>query len=253
MRQCVLMSALLFALCGPSIDSATFNPGLSAQDLFPSVINVGVVNGKATSLPKPEYPEAARKAGISGAVGVNVVIDETGSVIFVEAFAPEQRMRKAEDGTTVMEPVPVDPLLRDAAETAARQAKFSPTILNGVAVKVKGKLVYNFVAESLEGKSLPRTISGGVLNGKAVSLPAPEYPAAAKAVRAQGAVSVQIMIDEEGSVISATAVSGHPLLRAAAEAAARLATFGPTQLSGQPVKVTGILTYNFVLPKPADQ
>jgi protein TonB len=95
-------------------------------------------------------------------------------------------------------------------------------------------------------KAPPKTISGGVLNGKATSLPKPPYPPAARAVRASGAVSVQVLIDEEGRVVSASAVSGHPLLRAAAVAAARGARFSPTQLSGQPVKVNGVITYNFV-------
>ena len=91
-----------------------------------------------------------------------------------------------------------------------------------------------------------KPISGGVLNGKATSLPKPPYPAAARAVRASGSVSVQVLISESGSVISATAVSGHPLLRQAAAQAARGARFSPTMLSGQPVKVSGIITYNFV-------
>jgi protein TonB len=60
-------------------------------------------------------------------------------------------------------------------------------------------------------------------------------------------VTVQITVDEGGRVVSASAVSGHPLLRAAAEGAARQARFSPTLLSGQPVKVTGVITYNFVL------
>ena len=92
----------------------------------------------------------------------------------------------------------------------------------------------------------PRTINGGVINGKATNLVKPEYPAAARAVRASGAVNVQVTIDEQGNVISASAVSGHPLLRAAAVQAARASTFSPTRLSGQPVKVTGIIVYNFV-------
>jgi protein TonB len=95
-------------------------------------------------------------------------------------------------------------------------------------------------------KPVPKTVSGGVLNGKATSLPKPPYPPAARAVRASGAVSVQVLISESGSVISASAVSGHPLLRAAAEGAARGARFSPTLLSGQPVKVSGVITYNFV-------
>ena len=92
----------------------------------------------------------------------------------------------------------------------------------------------------------PKKISGGVLNGKASSLPAPEYPAAARAVEASGTVNVQITINEQGDIVSASAVSGHPLLRQAAEQAARKAKFAPTLLSGVPVSVTGVLVYNFV-------
>lgn len=95
-------------------------------------------------------------------------------------------------------------------------------------------------------KPAPKTISGGVVNGKATSLPKPPYPAAARAVRAAGSVSVQVLIDESGRVVSASAASGHPLLQQAAVAAARQARFSPTVLSGQPVKVSGIITYNFV-------
>ena len=90
-------------------------------------------------------------------------------------------------------------------------------------------------------------VSGGVLNGKAISKPQPAYPPIAKAARAQGTVTVQIVVDESGRVISASAVSGHPLLQQAAVAAARQARFSPTLLSGQPVKVSGVITYNFVL------
>lgn len=91
----------------------------------------------------------------------------------------------------------------------------------------------------------PRTIAGGVVNGKARSLPKPAYPASARAVGAKGAVNVRVLIDESGNVVSARAVSGHPLLRGPAARAARNAKFNPTQLSGQPVKVSGIITYVF--------
>ena len=89
-------------------------------------------------------------------------------------------------------------------------------------------------------------LSGGVLNGKAITLPPPEYPAVARAAKASGNVTVEITIDEEGNVISARSVSGHPLLQSAAVTAARQAKFSPTRASGQPVKVNGVLVYNFV-------
>lgn len=96
-------------------------------------------------------------------------------------------------------------------------------------------------------KVKPPIKSLGVVNGDATFLPKPVYPAAAKAVRAGGAVNVQILISESGSVVSAKAVDGHTLLRAEAEKAARDAKFKPTLLSGQPVKVSGVIVYKFSL------
>ncbi len=91
-------------------------------------------------------------------------------------------------------------------------------------------------------------LNGGVLNGKAISLPQPPYPPIAKAAHASGKVAVQLTVDERGCVISAQALSGHPLLQQAAVQAAHYACFTPNHLGGQPVKVRGIVTYNFVLP-----
>ncbi|MBS1793342.1 MAG: TonB family protein [Acidobacteria bacterium] len=95
-------------------------------------------------------------------------------------------------------------------------------------------------------KNLPPQ-SLGVINGRATYLAKPPYPAAAKAIRLQGEVNVEVLIDETGRVTSAAVVSGHPLLRAAAVQAARECKFTPTLLSSQPVKVTGIIVYKFSL------
>jgi TonB family protein len=89
-------------------------------------------------------------------------------------------------------------------------------------------------------------ISGGVLNGKALSMPAPPYPPIARKEKVSGMVVVQVTIDEYGNVIEARAVSGHPLLQAAAVAAARQAKFSQTFLMGEAMRVTGLLQYNFV-------
>jgi TonB family protein len=90
-------------------------------------------------------------------------------------------------------------------------------------------------------------IKGGVLNGKAVKRATPDYPAIARAAGAQGNVDVEVTVDEQGNVASARAVSGHPLLQQSAVEAARQWVFSPTLLKGQPVKVAGIITFNFAL------
>jgi TonB family protein len=97
----------------------------------------------------------------------------------------------------------------------------------------------------IERRNPPRPKTEGVINGKATYLPVPPYPKPAQMVGAYGAVNVQVTIDEEGKVISSKAVSGHPLLRQTAESAAWKAKFSPTYLSRVPVKVTGVIVFNF--------
>jgi TonB family protein len=93
-----------------------------------------------------------------------------------------------------------------------------------------------------------KQVNGGVLNGKAVSLPKPVYPEDARRAKLAGEVKVSVVIDESGTVISATTLSGPDSvsMRKGAEAAALQARFTPTLLAGQPVKVTGVIVYNFI-------
>jgi protein TonB len=96
-------------------------------------------------------------------------------------------------------------------------------------------------------KAPARPISAGVLNGKALEMPKPLYPETARRAKMTGMVSVEVVIDASGKVIGARAVSGPEMLRDAAERAARQAKFTPALLSGQPVRVSGVINYNFSL------
>lgn len=88
----------------------------------------GILNSKATQLPAAKYPEEAKKTHAYGEVQVQVLVDETGKVISAVAmFGPES--------------------LRQAAVDAAKQARFKPTMVDGVAVKVSGILTYDFTAQ----------------------------------------------------------------------------------------------------------
>ena len=94
-------------------------------------------------------------------------------------------------------------------------------------------------------RTILKPVSGGVLNGSAISLPPPVYPDSAKRLRLSGVVSIEVVIDETGKVISARAMDGPSQLREVAVQAALRARFSPTKLSGQPVKVTGSINYKF--------
>lgn len=96
-------------------------------------------------------------------------------------------------------------------------------------------------------RPLLKPVSGGVLNGTAINLPSPYYPENARRLRMAGVVVVDVVVDETGKVISATAASGPPALRDVAVQAALKARFSPTKLSGQPVKVSGVINYKFAL------
>jgi len=110
----------------------------------------------------------------------------------------------------------------------------------------------NVVANDSEPPPAPRPllkpVSGGVLNGKAIALPAPTYPDIARRMRQAGKVEVEVIVDENGKVISARATAGPSVLRDVAVEAALRARFTPTKLSGQPVKISGRIDYNFTLP-----
>lgn len=98
--------------------------------------------------------------------------------------------------------------------------------------------------EAAEGKKT--IVEGEVINGKVISKPMPDYPRVAKDQRLSGVVVVKILVDESGKVVDAEALCGHTLLAQASVEAARKARFTPTLLAGRPVKVSGIITYNFI-------
>jgi TonB family protein len=73
--------------------------------------------------------------------------------------------------------------------------------------------------------------------------PLPKYPPAAIAVRAAGTVTVEAEIAPSGTVTNATALSGHPLLRAASANAVKGFQFEPTDTN---VQRKSILQFIFV-------
>jgi TonB family protein len=86
----------------------------------------------------------------------------------------------------------------------------------------------------------------GVETGHALELPQPAYPPLAARAHVSGEVRVQVIVDLDGKVIAASAISGHPLLQPAAVKAARGAVFTPMKFEGKPVRIVGVISYNFV-------
>jgi protein TonB len=93
----------------------------------------------------------------------------------------------------------------------------------------------------------PRTIKSVIIQGTAIRKVEPQYPRLAVNIGASGAVLVEVIIGEQGNVISARALSGHPILKNCAVEAARGWKWNPTFLNGVPVQVIGTITFNFNL------
>ncbi len=193
------------------------------------------------SAPEPVYPKAAKDAWIGGRITVRVTIGEAGEVLSVgDPTGPADLCKGGANDPRLQ-------ALRDSVIDSLRQAKFAPAIKDGKPVKTTVWLTSTFDPFGTPNAGdQKKPVSAGVVNGKAIRLPKPEYPGAARSVRASGAVSVRVLVDEAGEVFTAEAVSGHPLLRASAINAACSAKFSLTQVDGKPVRVSGIVTYVFM-------
>jgi TonB family protein len=176
-------------------------------------------NSQTASQPKPSSPDASK---------------QTASAKPARNTAAPLVVASLDKGT-----------LADAGLNAPAAAVPNVAAATGPAVKTDGDAPAAPSAPVRTGPLKP--VSGGILNGRALNLPPPSYPDAAKRAHASGLVEVEVVIDVNGKVISAKAVRGPVLLMQAAEMAARLARFTPTLLSGQPVKVVGVINYNFSL------
>ncbi len=219
------------------------------QNLFP-------IDGKPIDVSPEQVPPSALGSGLGGIVRVLVTLDSGGNVRVVnDVSGPDWTCKQVTRPDVVA--------LRSIAEQIAKSTRFeNPEKLElqewvafrfpsggsrkGEDFTAKGDVNFSVAPRAGEANAGSLRLSGGVLNGKADSLPRPRYPAAARAVKATGTVSVQVLIDEEGKIFSAQPVSGHPLLRPSSVLAACEATFSPTYLEGRPVKVSGVISYNFV-------
>jgi TonB family protein len=192
----------------------------------------------------PAYPSEAKEAGIGGRVTVRVSISETGEVLAVDQPAgPAELCDGSNDDPRLV-------AMRASVVEVVKRARFSPATKDGKPVKTTVWVSSTFDPDEPAGDgagsaSKRKIVKEGFVAGKAIKLPKPAYPPAARSKRVSGAVSVRIVVDENGKVFTAEAVGGHPLLRPAGVEAACRASFSPTSIEGKPVRVTGVVTYNF--------
>lgn len=190
MKIKICLATIIFSLCSLQFASAQRSHG--------------VINGKATYLPKPDYPQGAKDFCASGKVNVQVLIDEGGNVIAASVIMGDE-------------------LLRDSAIEAAKQAKFRQTD-DIKPVKVTGIIVYNFIPEQ-------KCINAGIVNKNPIDLVKPPLVSCNCKFSDNLNIYVKAAIDEQGNVIKATALSGHPILQLASEKAARSSKILPKKSS----------------------
>jgi TonB family protein len=163
-----------------------------------------------------------------------------------ENSAPASRVKNSKAGSTS-----APNLVPDFQPPPARTVKLTNASLVSFMPDKNVQLVTNERVSVAENDPAPtpkpaaKEVSNGVLNGQALSLPSPAYPEAARKLNMTGSVRVEVVVDENGKVVSAKATSGPGMLRDAAVQAAYRARFSPTKLSGKPVTVTGEIIYKF--------
>ena len=130
-------------------------------------------------------------------------------------------------------------------ETWVLSADGKTLTVSSVTETPRGNRNSKMVFSKTDSAETPKRINGGVINGKAKRLPKPDYSEAARMGGLRGTVRVQVVIDTNGDVISARALSGHPILKTASLNSARKAKFEPTFLDGKRVEVIGIIIYKY--------
>jgi hypothetical protein len=197
---------------------------VNAQNKKKLAPSAGIINGKAINLVKPEYPKIAKDLCVGGKVKVETLLYSTGEVIKAKAISGDE-------------------LLREVSVKAVKAAKFAPVIGEGDRnFYIKGIIVYNF--DSFVRK---KCVEAGILNNKAVNLPIPAlgniiHPNHLRVPNGD-TVKVRVLVGlHEGKVVSAHAVTGHPLLRNAFTIAASKATFTPFY-HGQVIFAKGMIIY----------
>jgi len=179
----------------------------------------------------PTYPEAAKKQKIQGVVVLGVDVDKQGSVSQARILAG-------------------NPSLAAAAQSAVKQWKYRPFVEDGTAYAVSGDVILTFglgmnawVAE--RGESPTKPVSCPAPGGTLAHSVEPEYPPQARIAGIVGNVVLQIVIDKQGRVTDAKAISGHPMLAIVSMNAVKQWRYQPYTLGDAPVGVKTFITLKF--------
>jgi TonB family protein len=201
-------------------------------------------------------PDGAEEAGVGGTVIVSANVDKSGKVTRAVVVAGPSWPCGSQPSKHIDR-------VRDAVRDNVLATTFSPELRSGkpdgaellltfaLGEEFRNSVAQNDFSAALNAGKNPTMMDVGSIYGRtpkvrAISLPKPPYPSKARAARASGAVPVRVVIDVTGAVVAAGAVGGIQVLQDAAREASCGARFEPTTVDGRPVRVTGVIVYNFV-------
>lgn len=238
--------------------------GLSAYDArlnkqYEELVQASSLN----SLPDP--PEMPAFDEVEDADGDAVMLDPQ-SVQVVKSSESGMDQRNAGDAESKLnaepkldaEPKPA-PVVGNESPKASRQPGLSPPLVSpaldnraGADGNSPGGMTAGVPEHSTGAAPAPAMPAephraSVTVPGEALRKVQPTYPLSARSARQGGAVSVEIVINENGDVVSARAISGSDLLKSAAVSAAKAWKFKPSTRDGKPVKSTSMITFNFKL------
>lgn len=214
---------------------------------FVLIAAIGVTGQSAPRVlnnPDPVYPSVTAELGYGGSVKLAIKVGKDGKVKVLQAWGPVAPCSNLKDGRIKK--------IREAVVDAASKVTFEPYLKDGKPSEVEMNITYSFDTEGkpATGKDLSgakgRIVEAGVLMGRVKHVARPEYPESARASRLSGAIPVSVLVDLDGRVIAASALGGHKVLQDPSVEAACKSSIEPIQLSGQPVQVSGVITFTFV-------
>ena len=211
--------------------------------LIAAIGSAGQSAHRVLNNPDPVYPPETSELGYGGSVKLAIKVGKDGKVKVLQAWGPVAPCSNLKDGRIKK--------IREAVVDAASKVTFEPILKDGKPSEVEMNISYSFDSNGkpANGKDLSgakgRIVEAGVLMGRVKHIAKPDYPESARASRASGAIPVSVLVDVDGRVIAASPLGGHHLLRDSAVNAACRSSIEPVQLSGQPVQVSGVITFTF--------
>jgi len=212
--------------------------------LVASIGAAGQSGPRVLANPDPVYPAEAAELGYGGTVKVAIKVNKEGKVKVIEAWGPVAPCSSLAD--------PRVKKIREAVIGAAQSVVFEPPTKDGRPGEIEMTISYSFDSTGNPARSKDlsgakgRIVEAGVLMGRVKYMARPDYPSSARANRLSGPVPVSVIIDFDGKVIAASALGGHKVLQGSAVDAACRSSIEPVQLSGQPVQISGVITFTFV-------